>query len=275
VAARLWSFLRGARSFLCLLGVGLGFLCFSVWLRLHIVPAAHLFRKRRPVLVSRFMKGVTRMILFWFELGGARFRRVGRLPTDQPVLVVMNHQALTDILQVTLLSDPLVPAFVTRTRYQWFIPLVSQSCRLLNSPFVNPKRDARRAIQAVAEAARTQTHGLLIFPEGHRTRTGEVGSFRAGGLQAILAARRTPVYVGVNEGVWKTRRFVDTLFGLHQIDAYSEVFGPFDPPEDPAELPAFIKRLRDMIVDRLRQIREERAASQGSSGERLPRPPAA
>ena len=88
----------------------------------------------------------------------------------EPVLVVANHQSLLDIVQITLMARPRVPAFVTRSRYGYFVPLVSASVRLLGSPIVDPKRDPRGAVEAIRTAVPLLPHGMTIFPEGHSER---------------------------------------------------------------------------------------------------------
>lgn len=246
--------LRSLRSFVAVLAVGLLFMLGSLRLRLYVVPAAFFFPERRFALISHYMKWISRNIFRLLTLGGARIRRSGRIPTESPIIVVANHQSLLDICQATLLADPFVPAFVTRRRYGRFVPLVSKSVRMLGSPLIDP-RQPRGALEIIRKTVRELPHGILIFPEGHRTRDGEVGPFRAAGLQVLLADRPTPVYVMVNEGSWRVRRLADTLFNLPLVDARSEVVGPFEPPPDPHEIPAFVERLREAIVTRLREMR--------------------
>jgi 1-acyl-sn-glycerol-3-phosphate acyltransferase len=236
----------------------------SVVLRFYVVPAAFFRPERRFHLISRYMKWMSRNILRLMVLGGGRVRRSGRVPTETPVLVVANHQSLLDICQITLLADPFVPAFVTRKRYGRFVPLVSTSVRMIGSPLIDPHRDPRGALEIIRNTARTLPHGIIIFPEGHRTRDGELRPFKASGVQALLEDRPTPVYLVVNEGTWRVRRLADTLFNLPLVDARSEVLGPFEPPKDPAEIPAFILGLRKQIAG---QLREMRAGGGGLSGE--------
>lgn len=249
------SVLRGARSLLSVLLVGLLFMLMSLPLRLIVVPGAFLFPSQRFRLVSLFMKTIVHGIWTLLRLGGARVRRVGRIPSEQPLLVVGNHQSLTDILQLTLLATPFVPAFVTRRRYQRFVPLVSASMRLLGCPIVDPRRDPHGSVEAIRRGARELPHGISIFPEGHRSRDGEVLPFRTAGVQTFLSERRVPVYVVVNDGVWRVGRLSDLLFRVHLIDAYSEVLGPFTPPEDPEELAAFVRGLRERLVEALARHR--------------------
>jgi 1-acyl-sn-glycerol-3-phosphate acyltransferase len=255
------SVIRGARSLFAILFVGLLFLVASPPLRFVVLPGARLFPRHRFLLVSVYMKAMAHGIFGLLRLGGARVRRRGSLPTAAPIVIVGNHQSLLDILQVTLLAHPRVPAFVARRRYQRFVPLVSACIRLLGSPIVDPKRDPTGAIEAVRRGARELPHGLLIFPEGHRSVDGAIRPFRPGGLEAILRERRGPVYLVVNDGVWKVRRLADLLFRVHLIDARSEALGPFAPPEDDAPLPEFIEGLRRRLVERLAQMRSEPAST--------------
>jgi 1-acyl-sn-glycerol-3-phosphate acyltransferase len=256
------AFLRGARSLVSVLLVGGWFVLGSLALRLFVVPYCRLVPRRQHWMTGRYMKVMSAGIFALLQLGGARIGRRGRIPTHEPVFVVANHQSLTDILQVTLLATPLVPAFVTRTRYARFIPLVSTSARLLGSPFIDPRRDPGGAVSRIEKAARELENGLLIFPEGHRSRDGSILPFRGTGVETMLRARPLPVYLVLNEGVWRVASFADLLFRVHLIDAHSEVMGPFGPPVDPEEYPAFVQKLRERLVSRLAEHRagEEPAA---------------
>jgi 1-acyl-sn-glycerol-3-phosphate acyltransferase len=241
--------------------VGAGWVVLTPLLRLVIVPGTWLLPEHRLSLVSFYMKLISHVTFGLLRVGGARFRREGVLPTGSPVAVVANHQAILDIMQITLLGQPFAPAFVTRTRYQRWVPHVSACIRMLRCPMIDPRRDRLGAVKTIRRAARELSHGLLIFPEGHRTRDGEVRPFRTLGVEAMLRARRIPVYIVVNDGLWRARRFIDNLFGIHLIDAWSSVHGPFDVPEEESEIPAFVEHLRGEIVRRLEEHRaQERAA---------------
>ena len=247
--------LRAARSFVSMLLVGGYFVLGSIVLRLGVIPAVWLWPRHRYALTSVYFKTMSRGIFALLTLGGARFRRRGTLPTATPIAIVANHQALTDILQVSLLGRPRAPAYVSRTRYARFVPLVSATIRLLRCPLVDPKRDPKGALAAIRRGARELPHGLLIFPEGHRSKDGRVRPFRQPGLQALLEEKRVPVYLVVNEGAWRVRTFFDLLYRVHLMDAHSEVLGPYEPPEDAQEIPAFIDRCREIIVRRVAELR--------------------
>ena len=181
--------LRAIRSFVSMVLVGAYFTLGSIVLRLGVLPAVWLWPGLRFPVTSVYMRTMARGIFALLTLGGARFRRRGILPTATPVAIIANHQALTDVLQVSILSQPRVPAYVARTRYGRFVPLVSATIRLLGSPLIDPKRDPRGSLKAIMKGARELPHGLLIFPEGHRSEDGSVSPFHVAGLKAMLQGK--------------------------------------------------------------------------------------
>jgi 1-acyl-sn-glycerol-3-phosphate acyltransferase len=251
--------LRRLRSALSLVLTLLWFVPGGLVLFLAVVPFGLLVPSRALRAASWYVKMMSTMILGCLRLGGARFAMRGVLPTAEPCLVVANHQSLVDICLLILMSHPLTVAFIARSRYA-AVPVVGTSIRMVGCPVIDPKRDPKGALAVIADAARALRHGLLIFPEGHRTRDGEVLPWRTGGLMAILSARRLPVYLAVTDGLWRSRRLVDFALRVHQLRGETEVLGPFEPPGDPAELPAFLERLRGAMVGHLAEMRRRRDA---------------
>ena len=237
------------------------FVPWGLYQYLVLVPAAALFPARGEAWMAVFTRAVAHSLLACFRIGGARFRRIGRIPTGGPCVVVGNHQSLADPAVLISMAGPWVPAFVARRRYA-NVPVIGTSMRWANCPIIDPARDARGAVAAIAAAAARLEHGLLIFPEGHRTLDGEVRPFRASGLIAILTTRRMPVYLAVTDGLWVNRRLVDFVFNVYKMRGETEILGPFAPPEDPAAIPPFIDWLRGTMVAHLAQmrLRNERAA---------------
>lgn len=246
------------RSFVGFLLLILLFVVGTPFQRLFIWPLTFVPRWRYRA-VSVYMNGMSFFILGCARVGGARLSRRGRIPTHEPVVLVMNHQSLLDIPTVVRMSDPVTPWFVTRTRYRR-APAVGLSVRGLGAPLIEPK-DAKAALRTLKDAARRQPHGILIFPEGHRTQDGGVQEFHPAGLQVILRERRVPVYVVVTDGFWTCRRFADFVWGMNTIDGRTEVLGPFMPPEDSDEMPAFVAGLRSKMIERLAAMREGRPAA--------------
>lgn len=247
--------LQAARSLVVLLLVLVWLLIGAVFQRLFMWPAVYLLPGRRYAMVSAFMRTMSRGIFALLELGGARYERRGVIPTSQPCLVLMNHQSLLDITTVVMLASPLVPAFATRKRYQYGVPCISPCLRLLGCPIVDPQGDTRGSVAAIEQAARRHPAGMVIFPEGNRSRDGRVRPFKTAGCRAALVARPMPVYLVVTDGFVAGRRLTDILFKVGEIRGQTEVLGPYTPPLDPGEHAAFVRELREILVARLEERR--------------------
>ena len=241
------------RSLLAVGGLVAWLLVGDLWERLVVWTGVRLRPTRRDEIVSWYMKGMSRGILALVRAGGGRAVRTGRIPTEQPAYVVMNHQSLVDIPTAVLMMEPYVSRFIARERYGRFVPAVSLCMRLLGAPVIDPE-NRKGSLRALREAARLQPHGILVFPEGHRTRDGEIQPFHTAGLEIMLRERPLPVYVVVTDGFWTCRRFVDFLWDMDRIHGRTEVLGPFLPPPD-GDFRTFLEGLRQEMVARLRQMR--------------------
>jgi 1-acyl-sn-glycerol-3-phosphate acyltransferase len=245
-----------------LLGVGslvVWLLVGELWERFWVWPAMRLRPGRADAILARYMKGMSRGIFAIIRAAGGRALRSGTVPTSAPAIIIMNHQSLLDIPTATLMAEPYVCRFIARARYGRFVPSVSLCMRLLGCPLIEPS-NRKASLRALREAAREQPHGLLVFPEGHRTRDGEIQAFHAAGLDIMLRERPLPVYLLVTDGFWTCAKFKDFLLNIDRIDGRTEVLGPFMLPEG-GDVGAFIERMRQEMVDRLRRMREDKGVA--------------
>jgi 1-acyl-sn-glycerol-3-phosphate acyltransferase len=246
--------LRALRSAFGFLLIAPLFFLTGSFQRFVLWPYSFLRPARRKPVMDRFMHFMARSVLVCMRIGGARIREIGHVPTERPALVLMNHQSLLDIPTAVALCRPNVPLIVTRSLYGRGIPLVSPMLRIQRYPLIDPKQDRRQAVALVQEAARRE-EGILLYPEGHRSRGGDLGRFATAGIRAVLKERRWPVYLIVTDGFWVCRNAKDFLFRVHKIDGRTEVLGPFDPPADEAEVPAFVERMRETMLAKLEEMR--------------------
>jgi 1-acyl-sn-glycerol-3-phosphate acyltransferase len=247
-----------ARSILGFLALMLLFGAGGLVQRLVLWPLVLLLPDRRPALVTAGMKAMSASIVRIVGLAGGRISLRGGVPTHGPVLLLANHQSVLDIPLVVLLSHPLAPVFVTRRRYARGIPFVSLCVRLLGCPVIEPGRQGA-ALRILRRTAARHGNGILIFPEGHRSRDGGVSPFKVAGIKAMLRAGPRKVYLVVTDGLWRCRRLWDFAFGMHTLRGEVEVLGPFSPPSGDEETTAFVERMREVMIDRLRERREGRA----------------
>jgi len=210
-----------------------------------------------------------RLKAFWFRLWanimllaprilcGARFKPLPAVPGDSGILILMNHQSLLDIPYLGAMLNKNYPLFVTRRRYATGVPLVSHMLRTYKFPLVDSARFSASQSRALAHVAASATVPLAVFPEGTRTRNGEIRSFKTAGINAILCSRPWSVYVVVADGLWMCATLTDFVEKISQITPKSAVFGPFsfDPRADDPE--SFMVEMREKMVCGLYRLRQE------------------
>ena len=248
------------RGYLTVGFIGAGLILGDPFQRIVVAGLARLLPSKRLAiltwwerLLAHFVLGSTRV------LGGAQIQPPPELPGREGVLVLMNHQSLLDIPLVVAALRPLHPRIITRARYAAGKPLISHMIRLYQYPVVEPRANVRAQIDAIADSARTSPVPMMIFPEGTRTKDGEIGQWREGGLRAILGARRWTVYVLVADGYWQNARMVDFVRNVKRIDGRTLALGPFEGPEPGSDPERFIAEMRERMVGALASLRAQRA----------------
>jgi 1-acyl-sn-glycerol-3-phosphate acyltransferase len=118
-----------------------------------------------------------------------KFRTSGKLPDDmrRPYVVVSNHESFVDILLISHLP----------TEMKWMskieilrIPLVGWMMRLARD--IPLERGDAASIAKALEASRERLNSkvsVMIFPEGTRSKTGELRPFKTGAFRLAIEAQ--------------------------------------------------------------------------------------
>jgi 1-acyl-sn-glycerol-3-phosphate acyltransferase len=144
-------------------------------------------------LVDRSGEGVIwigRQWVRWiFWSCGVRVEAEGLENIDprQPYVFMSNHQSVTDI-GALVLTLPVSWRFVAKRELTW-IPLFGWALKLGGHPIVDRGNHAKAvaSLQRAAEQVRRGTN-VVIFPEGTRSETGAMRSFKSGGFHLALQA---------------------------------------------------------------------------------------
>lgn len=203
---------------------------------------------------------LARLLVSLMRWGGARFEFEGQIDSSQPCVVIMNHQSVLDIPPVIHIMKQRLPRFVVRAKYTRGVPTVSRAIRFIDCIPVDPKRERTAAVIALRNAAREGLkNAVLVYPEGHRSRDGEILPFRPAGLVALLGEKPLPVWTIVGDGLWRLRTLGDTFFALGTVRCRMRVIGPVMSPENLDDLPAFIEERREIMINELAKLRAEAA----------------
>lgn len=251
--------LAAMRSFfamsLCMILLGL---VAPLTLYLFVIPWMAIRGPAAKEVGPAWVSQIAYALVFFFKLGGARFEFKGRIDCNEPGVVIMNHQSILDIPPLIHVLNPRLPRFVVRARYAKGIPTVSRAIKFINCIPVDPHKDRAGAVLALHNVARSGINTcVLVYPEGHRSRNGEILPFRPAGMVALLKDSSLPVYTVVNDGLWKLRTLGDTLFALGTVRCKMHVIDRVMSPANPDDLPAFVEERRQNMIQALAKIRAE------------------
>ncbi len=154
-----------------------------------------------------------------------------RLVSDvpSPTLICANHQSVADIV---VLMDALRAhrlRFVAKQELSRGFPAVSEVLRIQRHALINRRGDYRRGAEELRRLGRETRQGVspVVFPEGTRSRTGEVHEFRAGGIRTILGGANVPITAVAVDGGYRFASFADITGGLSSIQYRARLVGIF------------------------------------------------
>jgi 1-acyl-sn-glycerol-3-phosphate acyltransferase len=128
-----------------------------------------------------------------------RVKVVGRekLDKNQSYVFVANHQGMYDIFLIYGYLDQPIKWVMKQSLRK--IPLVGKACEYAGFIFVDSSspKAAARTIQ-IAEQRLNNGASIAIFPEGSRSRTGKLGTFKKGAYQMAMDLKFPIVPVTIN-----------------------------------------------------------------------------
>jgi 1-acyl-sn-glycerol-3-phosphate acyltransferase len=140
---------------------------------------------RNRTVPGRFIRlaavAVSKTFLTW------RLRLEGQVPEGGPFVVVANHQSMLDILLISRVPREMKwMAKESLFRIPWFGWLF-----VLAGDIPIRRGDSGSASEALRKAREYLARGMsvMIFPEGTRSRTGELGSFKSGAFRLAIEAQ--------------------------------------------------------------------------------------
>lgn len=191
-----------------------------------------------------FLSGVSSRVEGWEKLPEA-------IRTEkQPVVFMCNHESLLDP-PFLVNAIPIPAVYIAKKEVKW-MPGIGWAAWAAGMIFIDRKH-REKAIEGIRKAAQEIRGGknVVIFPEGTRTRTGELGPFKKGGFNLALDAGVPIVPLGIEgsfqvlpPGAWVPRPG-------HFYAAFGE---PVDPAQfpDKDELMAEVRRRVEALIQGLR-----------------------
>jgi len=181
-----------------------------------------------------------------------RFRTHGNHPSDMrnPYVVVANHESFIDMFLLSHL--PWEMKWLSKSEF-FKIPLIGWQMQLAGDIKL-VRGDAKSVVAAMkdCETYLARRVSVMIFPEGTRSASGEMGEFKDGAFRLAVDAK-VPVLPLVVRGTRSALRKHDWRFGVADADVY--VLDPIDTTDlTRADVPALRDQVRTMIATKLAEV---------------------
>ncbi len=169
----------------------------------------------RPMEVT--MGVLQQVLLSVFFVGGTRLQveRSDKVLPKTGYIIISNHQSMFDVPIFGGLLFSNYPKYVSKKELGRWLPSVSFNLTHGGNAIID-RRDpvqSRAAIRELGEAAERRNVAVVIFPEGSRSRDGNLKRFKVGGTQELLDAAPSLQVVPVTiDGAWKL--LINNLFPI-------------------------------------------------------------
>jgi 1-acyl-sn-glycerol-3-phosphate acyltransferase len=145
------------------------------------------------------------------------FNNPHKISTNQPLIIVANHQSLTDIPPIIWYMRKHHPKFISKMELGKGIPSVSYNLKHGGSVLINRKKPIKSitAIKKFANYIEINNRAAVIFPEGTRSRNGIPKKFQTKGMLTLFEHIPSALVVPITiNNSWKTLRFGKFPLGL-------------------------------------------------------------
>lgn len=170
---------------------------------------ARLFGQRPQEVVVGVLQAA---LIQTFRLSGMRLEveRSPEVKPSTPYIIVSNHQSMLDVPIFGGLLFTNYPKYVSKRELGRWIPSISYNLRRGGNALIDrdDRGQAQAEIRALGERAEQRGVSVVIYPEGTRSRNGELRPFKPGGTLTLLkAAPRLAVVPATIDGSWRLLRY--------------------------------------------------------------------
>ena len=168
-----------------------------------------------------------------------------RVDKGEGLCFVANHTSMLDII-LMLGRLKARAGFVAKIELL-FVPIINVMIAMTHSVFIN-RRNLRASINAIHKAGENirNGHSMVIFPEGTRSKTGEIAQFKHGAFRMATESGACVVPVTV-KGLRDS--FEDRKHVFQRRDCYMHVGEPVKAPsaDDRAAVAEFISGIESQV----------------------------
>jgi len=180
-------------------------------------------------------------------------------PIPNPCVIVANHQSLVDIVALlAFLQDHQLRFAAKQELGKWF-PGVSQALRLLRHALIPRSGNVSRGLRELKRLGRMAKHGVtpVIFPEGTRSRTGELRPFNTGAVRLIQTEASLPIVAVAVHGGYRLAHMTDIVDNIGSSRYRARIVKVLPPPTGRGGVQERLRECRAAIEEQVEAWKRE------------------
>ena len=234
-----------------------------------VIPAsfanviAYPVSKKLSIRISNYINDVLAPRLFAILYTYRKFRFWGydakydELPEN--FIVISNHQSLLDIPVFMKFLPQHSVRFIAKDTLGRHIPLVSEMLRAQEHCLIPRKAKPMEAMRYISDFGKRVVERKqvpILFPEGSRTRDGQVGKFFSAGFRQLTESTGLPVVVCALDGGWQLRDIRKMMTNLKCGCYRVKILKIFDPPKNKEDCNAILEESRLLMQQQIEYWRQ-------------------
>ncbi|MFZ4615482.1 MAG: lysophospholipid acyltransferase family protein [Rectinemataceae bacterium] len=174
-------------------------------------------------------------------------------------ILVANHQSIFDIPIVwKLLPQRCKIRFIAKRELGFGVPLVSSCLHIQGHALIKRKGavvQAMKSLERFGRRSRSQGFSPVLFPEGTRSRTGELGVFHTAGFRKLVDLDPLPVLVAAIDGGFRVAKLGDLFKNLGRYPYTVSLEALLPAPAGKKQILATLEEARSIIDAALKDLR--------------------
>ena len=228
-----------------------------------VVRIRHLFNRRNiePWIDLLFHRICNLLFSFTSALVNVHihFEQNKEINLPKTFLIIANHQSIQDIPLLIWSFPKHDLRFSAKDSLFRGIPTVSLMLRLGGHGRIDRKGNISETMKTLTRVAEKSRNGYcpVIFPEGTRSKDGNLGVFHHGAVRKMLSTNSIPVISVAIEGGWRVGDVKGLLNNMSDFDFHVKVLHVYDAPASKNDVQKIIEDSQKRIAGQLEIWREE------------------
>ena len=175
-------------------------------------------------------------------------------------MVLSNHQSLADIPILAYVFSRHTLGFVAKRELRRGFPAVSIALRKGRHALISRKGEFASARRELVKLARYSREGVCpaVFPEGTRSRSGQVGAFHSAAVRTILDEQQMPILSVAVEGGYRITDIRGLITNLPGCIYRVKLLTLYPVTEQRGRIKEILKKSHREITEQVKQWRKNK-----------------